>query len=86
MSGNNETISIRQKMIDRIFAEADLLQNLSHHYGTDVETVKTWITDLYSDEMLLSIIAGIDRLEKAKEDLEKNQGILPPSPHKKGAF
>ncbi len=81
MPGNDKIISIRQKMIDRIFAEEDLLQNLSHHYGADVETVKTWITDLYSDDMLRSIITGMDRLEKAKEELEK-QGLLSPPPSK----
>lgn len=81
MPGNDKIISIRQKMIDRIFAEEDLLQNLSHHYGADVETVKTWITDLYSDDMLRSIIAGLDRLEKAKEELEK-QGLNSPPPPK----
>jgi hypothetical protein len=86
MPDNNKTISIRQKMIDRIFTEENLLQNLSHHYGTDVEAVKTWITDLYSDEMIRDIIVGLDWLEKAQEELEKNQGIMPPSPHKKGAF
>lgn len=80
MPGNDKIISIRQKMIDRIFAEEDLLQNLSHHYGADVETVKTWITDLYSDDMLRSIIAGMDRLEKAKEELEKQGLNSPPSP------
>lgn len=81
MPGNDKIISIRQKMIDRIFAEEDLLQNLSHHYGADVETVKIWITDLYSDDMLRSIIAGLDRLEKAKEELEK-QGLYSPPPSK----
>lgn len=80
MPGNDKIISIRQKMIDRIFAEEDLLQNLSHHYGADVETVKTWITDLYSDDMLRSIIAGMDRLEKAKEELEKQGLNSPPLP------
>lgn len=80
MPGYNNTISTRQAMIDRIFAEEDLLQNLSHHYGTDVDTVKTWITDIYSEEMLYSIIAGLDRLEKAKEELEKEQRNSPLSP------
>ena len=75
MPVKNNTIYIRQRMIDRIFAEEGLLQNLSHHYGADVETVKTWITDLYSDEMIRSIITGLDRLEKAKEELEKNQRL-----------
>ncbi|MDD4767993.1 MAG: hypothetical protein PHF87_10540 [Desulfotomaculaceae bacterium] len=72
MPGNNKTISIRQRMIDRILAEKYLLQNLSHHYGADVETVKTWITDLYSDEMLRVIIVGLDRLKKAEEEMKKN--------------
>jgi len=66
-------------MIDRIFAEEDLLKNLSHHYGTDVETVKNWITDLYSDDMIRSLIVGLDRLEKAKEELEKKGMISPQS-------
>ncbi|MFX4262743.1 hypothetical protein ACOBQJ_11120 [Pelotomaculum propionicicum] len=81
MPGNNKTISIRQRMIDRIFAEENLLQNLSHHYGADVETVKTWITDLYSDDMIRSIIVGLDKLEKAKEEMEKN-GLISPQPSK----
>lgn len=81
MPGNNKTISIRQRMIDRIFAEENLLQNLSHHYGADVETVKTWITDLYCDDMIRSIIVGLDKLEKAKEEMEKN-GLISPQPSK----
>lgn len=40
MPGNEKTISLRQRMIDRIFAEKDLLENLSYHYGVDVGTVK----------------------------------------------
>lgn len=86
MPGNNNTISIRQRMIDRIFAEENIMQNLSHHYGADVETVKTWITNLYSDEMLRSIIVGLDRLEKAKEDMEKDQKTSSPFHNKKGPF
>jgi hypothetical protein len=81
MPGNHKTISIRQRMIDRIFAEEELLKNLSHHYGADVETVKTWITDLYSDDMIRSLIVGLDRLEKAKEEMEKN-GMISPQPSK----
>jgi hypothetical protein len=65
-------------MIDRLVAEEDLLKNLSHHYGIDVSEVKTWLADYYSDEMLRSLITGLDRLEKAKEEekelAKKNPG------------
>lgn len=74
MPSNQKTISIRQRMIDRIFAEENLLSNLSYHYGTDVRTVKTWITDHYSDEMIRSIIVGLDRLEEVEEEMKKNKG------------
>ncbi len=74
MPSNQKTISIRQRMIDRILAEENLLSNLSYHYGADVETVKTWITDHYTDEMIRSIIAGLDRLEEAEEEMRKNKG------------
>ncbi|MEG3071715.1 MAG: hypothetical protein HQP61_08295 [Peptococcaceae bacterium] len=74
MPSNQKTISIRQRMIDRIFAEENLLSNLSYHYGTDVGTVKTWITDHYSDEMIRSIIVGLDRLEEVEEEMKKNKG------------
>lgn len=86
MPGNNKTISIRQRMIDRIFAEENLLQNLSYHYGADVETVKTWITDVYSDEMIRSIIVALDRLEIAEEEMEKNKEISSSFHNKKGFF
>lgn len=66
MPKNDKVIQIRQRMIDRIFAEKELMQNLSHHFGVDVNTVKTYITDYYSDEMLRSMIVGLDRLEKEK--------------------
>ena len=75
MTKNEKVIQIRQRMIDRIFAEKELLQNLSHHLGVDVSTVKTWITDYYSDEMLRSMIVGLDRLEKVKENSKENTGI-----------
>ena len=86
MPGNNKTISIRQRMIDRILAEENLLKNLSRHYGADVQTVKTWITDLYNDEMLRSIIVGLDRLEKAEKEMEKNKEMPSPFHHKKRPF
>lgn len=78
VSGNKNVISLRQRMIDRIVAEENLLKNLSHHYGIDVSAVKTWLADYYSDEMLRNLIVGLDRLEKAKEEekelAKKNPG------------
>ncbi len=60
--------SIRQRMIDRIVAENELLHNLANHYGIDVNEVKVWLKEHYTDDMLRSIIVGLDRLEKIKED------------------
>lgn len=71
MPGNNKTVSLRQRMIDRIVAEEELLKNLSHHYGIDVGAVKTLLNECYSDGMLRSLIVGLDRLEKAKEEEEE---------------
>jgi hypothetical protein len=76
---NKNVISLRQRMIDRIIAEENLLQNLSHHYGIDISAVKTWLADYYSDEMLRSLIVGLDRLEKAKEE-EKEMYKMSPGP------
>lgn len=86
MPSNQKTISIRQRMIDRIFAEENLLSNLSYHYGTDVGTVKTWITDHYSDEMIRSIIVGLDRLEEVEEEMKKTKAGHLPSAKKEKSF
>lgn len=67
MTKNEKVIQIRQRMIDRILAEKEYLQNLSHHLGAEVDVVKTWITESYSDEMLRSMVKSLDRLEEAKE-------------------
>lgn len=67
MTKNEKVVHIRQRMIDRILAEKEYLQNLSHHLGADVDVVKTWITESYSDEMLRSMVISLDRLEEAKE-------------------
>jgi hypothetical protein len=67
MTKNEKVIQIRQRMIDRILAEKEYLQNLSHHLGADVDVVKTWITESYSDEMLRSMVKSLDRLEEARE-------------------
>ena len=68
MPGNNKIISLRQRMIDRITAEDNLMQNLSHHYSIDVSEVRTWLDEYYSDEMLRTLIVGLDRVEKAEEE------------------
>jgi len=67
MTKNEKVVQIRQRMIDRILAEKEYLQNLSHHLGADIDVVKTWITESYSDEMLRNMVVSLDRLEKAKE-------------------
>lgn len=67
MTKKEKVVHIRQKMIDRILAEKEYMQNLSHHLGADIDVVKTWITENYSDEMLRSMVVSLDRLEKAKE-------------------
>jgi hypothetical protein len=60
-------ISIRQRMIDRVLAEKELIQNLAHHLGVDVGTVKKWVIECYSDEMLRCILGDLARLKKTKK-------------------
>ncbi len=67
MTKNEKVVQIRQRMLDRILAEEEYLQNLSHHLGADIDVVKTWITESYSDEMLRSMVVSLDRLEDARE-------------------
>ena len=52
-------ISIRQRMIDRMFAEKGLMENLAYHLGVDVGTVEKWIVECYSDEMLRNILGDL---------------------------
>ncbi|NLI13895.1 hypothetical protein [Pelotomaculum propionicicum] len=76
MTKDKKVIEIRQRMIDRILAEEEYLRNLSHHLGASVDVVKEWITESYTDEMLRSMVASLDRLEKAKEMEKENPGSL----------
>lgn len=54
-------------MIDRVLAEKELIQNLAHHLGVDVGTVKKWVIECYSDEMLRCILGDLARLKKTKK-------------------
>lgn len=54
-------------MIDRVVAEKELMQNLAHHLGVDVGTVKQWVIDCYSDEILRSILGDLARSEKTRK-------------------
>lgn len=71
---NEKVVQIRQRMLDRILAEKEYLQNLSHHLGADIDVVKTWITETYSNEMLRSMVVNLNILEKAREKEKESPG------------
>lgn len=62
-----KVISIRQRMIDRVLSEKDLVLNLAHHLGVDAGTVERWVKEYYSDEMLRSILGDLARSKKTRK-------------------
>ena len=59
VKNKTNVISIRQRMIDRVLAEKELMQNLACHLGVDVGTVEKWVVECYSDEMLRGILGNL---------------------------
>lgn len=64
---SSKVISLRQRMIDRILAEKELVLNLAQHLGVDAGTVEKWIVECYSDEMLRSILGDLARSIKTRK-------------------
>ncbi|MFX4262428.1 hypothetical protein ACOBQJ_09515 [Pelotomaculum propionicicum] len=64
---SSKVISLRQRMVDRVLAEKELVQNLAHHLGVDVGTVKKWVVECYSDDMLRSILGDLAMARKTRK-------------------